>query len=98
MQKKITKTKNYVGKDIVISGGNGGTRQPTKRKITFKKGITTIHIPLGFVMELPDGSYCVNPRRDIAKFRAENEYSKRAKLEYHVDFNNSGMREIILRK
>jgi hypothetical protein len=84
----------YEPKKAIVSGTDGRE----KRKIVFKKGIKTIHIPLGFIMELPDGSYCVNPRRDIAKFRENNTYGKRVKLSYHVDFNNSGTREIILTK
>lgn len=83
----------YEPKKLTI-GSNG----KVKNKITFKKGIKTIHIPLGFVMELPDGSYCVNPRRDIAKFMENNVIGKNAKLTYHVDFNDSGVREITLTK
>lgn len=90
---KPVKNKVY-GRDITVTGSNG----KVKAKIVFKKGIKTIHIPLGFIMELPDGSYCIDPKRDIAKFMENNTFDKRAKLTYHVDFNNSGMREIILSK
>lgn len=90
----IAPTKKYVGRDVTVTGSNG----KVKAKIVFKKGVKTIHIPLGFIMELPDGSYCIDPKRDIAKFMENNTFDKRAKLTYHVDFNNSGVREIILSK
>jgi len=69
-----------------------------KEMIRFKKGIKTIHIPLGLLLELPDGTYNVNPRKDILAFTKRYSFPRRAKLSYHVDFNNSGTREIRLCK
>jgi hypothetical protein len=68
------------------------------KTILFKKGIKTMVFTLGFLpLTTSEGSMTLNPTKEINDFKKKYKYTKKARIEFHADFNN-GTKEIRLCK